>query len=260
MSTSRKILIALEELMYLILFSLAVSTVNGHSYFWEASQARILVVACVSAMVGLFATTVVEKALKVRFSILVDLLIAMDLFLSIVLGEASHVYYLVNGYDKILHFFGTLQLAVLGYSLAKFFLRETNSGSHQLLFSLIFGFFFAIGTEAIWELYEFTVDSLCGTNMQKYIPDEFYSAIGSDRSLEADSSAVAAFYSSPEGYRYALMDTMYDILADIGGGTLGILLCAWVFRFRPSLQDKIIYRPKPGVILEKKIRTKDVKK
>lgn len=243
MTSGKKALYIIEEITYFTLLIFAVTTYCGATSYWSHAQSKIVMVASCSAIVGILCVPIVEKILKIKFSIFVDICIAVDLILSIILGEASNVYYRVQNYDKFLHFMGTLQFAVLGYSLSKFFLRETNKGSHQLFFSLMFGFFFAVAIEAMWEVYEFSFDSLCGTNMQKYIPDEFISCVDEKGNYTCSDEEIAAFYATKEGHQFAVMDTMYDIICDTCGSLTGILICGLIFKFKPSLQDEIIYRP-----------------
>ncbi len=242
MTSGKKVLYIIEEITYFTLLIFAITTYCGATSYWNHDQSKIVMVASCSAIVGILCVPLVEHILKINFSIFVDICIAVDLILSIILGEASNVYYRVQNYDKFLHFLGTLQFAVLGYSLSKFFLRETNKGSHQLFFSLMFGFFFAVAIEAMWEVYEFSFDSLCGTNMQKYIPDEFISCVDEKGNYTCSDEEIAAFYATKEGHHFAIMDTMYDIICDTCGSLTGIIICGLIFKFKPSLQDEIIYR------------------
>jgi hypothetical protein len=242
MQASRKILYLIEELTYITLLVFAVTTYCGATAFWSQSQSKIIMIASVSCMFGIFAPWLVEKQMNIRFSFMVDVMVALAMMFSVILGEACQFYYRISNYDKVLHFFATVMFSALGYSFAKFFLRETNNGTHQLLFSLLFGFFFAVAVEAIWEIYEFTFDSLAGTNMQKYIPDEFLSCIDENGNYTWSDDKIAAFYATQEGHQFAVRDTMFDIICDTCGGLTGILGCLLVFKFRPDLQDKMIYR------------------
>ena len=80
-------------------------------------------------------------------------------------------------------------------------------------------------------------------------PEEAYELLDEDGNLTLSMEEIANFYRTFEGYHYALDDTMYDILADVGGGLFGCLSCAVVFHFYPQLQDKIIYRPVENEVL-----------
>ena len=60
------------------------------------------------------------------------------------------------------------------------------------VFIAVFAFCFALAMGAVWEIYEFTMDSVFGTNMQKYMLDNGTALIG----------------------QAALQDTMKDIIVD----------------------------------------------
>ena len=63
------------------------------------------------------------------------------------------------------------------------------------VFIAVFAFCFALALGAVWEIYEFTMDSVFGTNMQKYMLDNGTALIG----------------------QAALQDTMKDIIVDAIG-------------------------------------------
>lgn len=238
----RFVIVCLEEIIFITLTALAISTIAGANTFWEPQQARTIIIGAVSGMVGVWGTSIVEKLLKVRIGLAVDVFIAVDLLLSVVMGEACEVFLKIQGYDKFLHAFGTLQLALVGYVLSKYILKKTNKGgSHHLLFAIIFGFFFALGVQMLWELYEFSFDMIAGTNMQKYIPDEFMNSINqSNLDINATQQEIAEFYQSFNGYHYAVEDTMWDIVADIIGASAGVAGAAVVFHYFPKLQDSLL--------------------
>jgi len=242
MTSYRKVLYTIEELAFFTLLIFAICSACGTATFWSVSQSRIIIIATVSGMIGVFSPLLVERILKINLSFFADVLIAIDLTLGIILGEACQCYYHIPNYDKLMHFFGTFQFAILGFSVSKFYLQETNNGKHQVLFSLIFGFFFAVAVEAMWEIYEYSFDCLCGTDMQKCIPDSYKDLIDSNGFLIASKESIAEFYSSPEGYRYAVADTMNDIIVDTVGSLTGTFLCFLIYKLKPDNTFQIISR------------------
>lgn len=89
----------------------------------------------------------------------------------------------------------------------------------------------------MWEIYEFGVDSLFGINMQKYIPLDFYDALFENETIGMSVEEIASFYSTPEGYRYALMDTMGDILIDVGGAVVGTIASYYLFKSSRAIRQ-----------------------
>ena len=167
----------------------------------------------------MWGTSIVERIFKIKLGFAVDVFIAVDLILSVVLGESLGVFVKIYGYDKFLHFIGTLQIALVGYILSKYLLKKTNKGgSHHLAYAIAFGFFFALGVQMIWELYEFTFDMLSTTAMQKYLPDQFMNYVDPiTGELLVSDEQIAEFYKQFAGYHYAVEDTMWDVVADICG-------------------------------------------
>jgi len=135
---------------------------------------------------------------RVRLDIPNVMMIAYALFLycAIYLGEIRNFYYTVAHWDTVLHMFSGVALGTLGFSIVSLL-----SKSEYITFSLgpafvaIFAFCFALALGSIWEISEFTVDSLLHTNSQKY-------------ALETGEDLVG---------QAALVDTMKDLIVDAIG-------------------------------------------
>lgn len=247
---ARIILYSIEEALFGTILILALLTISGIANVWDMAEAKLMVVATLTAMCLLPLVPLVEKILKVDFSIIVDIFICVDVCLSVLLGEAFNFYYDVPNWDKILHFFGTAQIAFLGFLLATFFLRKTNTGTHQLLFAAIFGFFFAIAIESLWEVYEFTMDTLTGSNMQKYMPESFLQYIDENGNWIGDEATLIEFYSSQAGRQYAVHDTMWDIIVDSLGSAAGISVALLITYQKPEWATRFLMSHQEAIALE----------
>lgn len=250
MTTLRKILIPAQALIYGIIFVFALLACFEKGPYveqWDESQARIICVGAITAILGSFAPLLVEKLLKVKLTGLIDIILAVDLFLSIVMGECFRCYRIIPNYDKFLYAIGTAQISLAGYAISRFFLAKTNKGTHQTLMCLIFAFFFGIAVQAIWELYEFTVDCVAGTDMQKYIPDYFEGCRDPETwELTCSDEEIAAYYKTAEGYHFAVMDTMFDFVADVIGSLVGSVGCALLFHYKPDMATSFIQTQSPN--------------
>jgi len=113
-------------------------------------------------------------------------------FASLFLGEVHDYYARFWWWDIALHSCSGALLGIIGFLLV-YLLNETkNIGVNMKAgFVAFFAFLFAIGVGALWEIFEFTMDSLFGLTMQKPMLDD------------------------PSG----LTDTMWDLIVD----TLGAL-------------------------------------
>lgn len=128
-----------------------------------------------------------------------QILIILFIFASLFLGEIHDYYARFWWWDILLHASSGFLLGILGFLLV-YVLNESREVSVHMTahFVAIFAFFFAVGMGALWEIFEFAMDSLFGFNMQKPMLDD------------------------PSG----LTDTMWDLIVD----TLGAF-CISVFGY-----------------------------
>lgn len=139
------------------------------------------------------------------------------LFCSIYLGDVQDFYYIIPHWDTILHCFSGVMLGALGFSLVKI-LNDSERVNIVMSagFICLFAFCFALACGAVWEIYEFTADSVFGLNMQSHRLEDGTQLIG----LEAVS------------------DTMYDLIIDSIGALITVVI-GW-----GSMKGKEYYRKK----------------
>jgi uncharacterized membrane protein YjdF len=124
-----------------------------------------------------------------------QLLAIAFIFASLFLGEVGGFYTRFWWWDIVLHTGSGFLLGIIGFLLVHV-LNETEKIGVYLKpgFVAFFAFLFSVGTGALWEIFEFGMDSLVGMNMQK--------------GMLGDESG--------------LTDTMFDLMVD----TLGALVIA----------------------------------
>lgn len=140
-----------------------------------------------------FAPLFLEKKFRVFIPPEVVLLSIAFVFASLFLGEVRGYYEIYWWWDIALHTGSGFLLGVIGFLLV-YLLNETEEiGVHMKPgFVAFFAFLFAVGIGALWEIFEFAMDSFFGMNMQKEMLGD------------------------PSG----LTDTMWDLIVD----TLGALI------------------------------------
>ncbi|MCL1916902.1 MAG: hypothetical protein FWG14_01095 [Peptococcaceae bacterium] len=144
---------------------------------------------------------------KVNLNIPTIMMIAYAGFLycAIYLGEVRNFYYNVPHWDTILHTFSGVALGALGFSIVSL-LNKSESVAFSLspIFVAIFAFCFALALGTLWEMYEFIVDSILNTNMQKYALESGEPLIGqealADTMKDLIVDAIGAFIISVIGY------------------------------------------------------------
>lgn len=145
----------------------------------------------------------VEERFKLHIPSYMIIPFVIFLYCAIFLGEVRSFYYRVKNWDTFLHFFSAGMLATLAYSIVSMF-NQSDSVPVNLSpgFLALFAFCFAVTCGAVWEIYEFTGDSLLGMNMQKWRLEDGTPLIG----------------------QAALADTMKDIITDVVGAGIVSLL------------------------------------
>lgn len=156
----------------------------------------LMLIQCLLGVVAIFLPSMLEKKLKFEIPSSMEILYVIFLYCAIFLGEVRNFYYLVPHWDTILHTFSGAMLGALGFSVVS--LMNQHKKWHLNLspsFVAFFALCFAITLGVVWEIYEFTFDGILGLNMQKFALENGTQLIG----------------------RYALMDTMKDLIVDAFG-------------------------------------------
>lgn len=87
------------------------------------------------------------------------------IFLSMYLASVLDFYSITN-YDKFLHLLSGAIIAIIGYVLFLYLTNEKARKEIHPLISVIFVILFATSAAAVWEIWEFTTDSLFGLKAQ----------------------------------------------------------------------------------------------
>ncbi len=159
--------------------------------FWEQRWFTAVVT------IGIIGVTLFPVVLARRFRVYIppqfQLLAIAFVFASLFLGEVRGYYTRFWWWDIALHTTSGFLLGIIGFLLVHL-LNETEEVEVHMNpgFVAFFAFLFAIGIGALWEIFEFSMDSFFGTDMQK--------------TMLGDSSG--------------LTDTMMDLIVD----TLGALV------------------------------------
>lgn len=85
---------------------------------------------------------------------------------SLIVGETIGIYRSVGFYDIIIHVIGGYLIALFGI-----YLINTLKKDNTPFFTALFVFSFTQASAVIWELFEYGVDSMFGSNMQSYFDD-----------------------------------------------------------------------------------------
>lgn len=162
--------------------------------FLLASGVVILIFSALPAIVG--------RRLRITLPVEVDFVITVFLFLHFILGEAENYYIRFWWFDLMLHVSSGLTIGLVGFIIIYFFLFTHRIEMNPSLV-VTFSVSFSLATGALWEIFEFSMDTTFGFNMQKS----------------------------------GIVDTMTDLIVDFLGACLvGI----WAYRYLTMDEDGII--------------------
>lgn len=144
-----------------------------------------------------FIPSIIEKKLKYEIPDVMEVAYILFCAANNILGEIGNFYATVSWWDDMLHTMSGVLIAIVGFSLIKILNKNVKSFSASPLFTAIFVVCLAMTIGAIWEIFEFSVDSLVGSNMQRYrdsITQEPF--VGQQALVDTMSDLIEAFLGS----------------------------------------------------------------
>jgi len=202
-------------LLFSLILSIAFSAIRmvmapsqvpeGMEHVKVKSDYLLMLIQCTLGLCVMMLPTIIERKWQLGITNAIYVLYYIFLYCAVFLGEVLEFYYLIPHWDTILHFFSGAMLGALGFILVDILNRnEKVRVSLSPLFVAMFAFCFALAAGAVWEIYEFTGDSLLGLNMQKCLTEHGEALMGYE----------------------ALKDTMKDIVVD-AAAALGVAVLGY---------------------------------
>jgi len=164
----------------------------------------------ISTLILTFLPAIFRRNFKVFIPIEFDFVIIVFVFTSIFLGEVQGYYTHLWWWDVVMHTSSGILLGIAAFVLI-YILNEEEKIHIDMKpgFIALFAFAFAVASGAVWEIFEYTLDSTIGTNMQ---------ASG-------------------------LVDTMWDLIVDCLGAILISVLGYFYIRRNDSLLfERFVHR------------------
>ena len=148
---------------------------------------------CSLGIVGMILPSLAKRYLHFRIPDGVTAIYFAFIYCAIFLGEVLEFYYVVPFWDSALHAASSAMLTVVGASIAiRLCADNATRGQTNPILICLFAIGFAITVGVLWEIYEFSFDTILGLNMQKF------------RTFDGDMLVGKA----------ALFDTMKDLVVD----------------------------------------------
>lgn len=154
---------------------------------------------CGAAVLITLVAELLARRLRVYIPAQFQLIAVAMAFAALFLGEARDFYTRFWWWDSALHLAAGLILGIVGFLLVHILNEMEDVGVYMKPgFVALFAFMFALGTGALWEIFEFFMDQVFGTNLQKPM---FNDPSGlSDSMLDLVVDAVGALIMCTYGY------------------------------------------------------------
>ncbi len=170
--------------LYLIL-RIIVVVILIRSIFEDRYEYALL---CALVLVLLYLPDFLERKLQISIPSVLEAVILCFIFAAEILGEIEAYYVKVPYWDTMLHTIWGFLAAGIGFALADILNRSNASRLHLTpIYMAITAFCFSMTIGALWELFEYGVDTFIGFDMQK---DTIVTAINSV-TLDPNNSNVA---------------------------------------------------------------------
>ena len=182
---------------------------------------------CILTLILFIMPSVVQATFKVEFPTLLEIIILLFIFAAEILGEISAFYIKFPYWDTILHTLNGFLCGAIGFSLV-----EIINGNKKLRFELsplfmaVVAFCFSMTIGVIWEIFEFSMDTLYHLDMQKDTVIHSINTVSLDPIRDNNCVAITGIeevvVNGQElglgGYLdIGLFDTMYDLIVNFIG-------------------------------------------
>lgn len=187
---------------WFIVFVVVVMSLDMVLILREGNWLNAFLVTVIMAII--LAPVVLGERLPVRVPAELQLVALAFVFAALFLGEIRSYYERFWWWDIALHTTSGLLLGIFGFLLVYVLNESRNIDLHMRpRFVALFAFLFAVAVGALWEIFEFTMDSFFGLQMQKPM-------LGDDSGLT---------------------DTMWDLIVDTAGA-IAISVLGWWYMHR----------------------------
>ncbi len=190
------------------------------------SRTSFILINCILTLGATILPSLLEHQLKVEIPSLMEIIFIVFTFLALILGEIANFYAKFDWWDDMLHGSSGILITSLGFIVLNTLNKSDKIASKMNpLFVCIFAFCFSVCIGAIWEIIEWTIDGIAGTNMQRF----------------SDNYTRVLF----EG-RDALRDTMGDIILETCTSFVVAVIGYIDLRCRKQFVPNLVLESKPS--------------
>lgn len=121
---------------------------------------------CFSIIPVMFVPYLLEKIVHLKFTNQMATIYYIYIFFAHFLGSILNFYYLMPGYDKIMHFLSGMLSAFIAFILL---IHRKHYKKRDYFFTILFVIAITLSIASLWEFYEFTFDNLFDKDAQNVV-------------------------------------------------------------------------------------------
>ena len=188
------------------------------------------IILCLITLILFMLPSILCRKFKIDFPDTLEIIIYIFIFCSEVLGEIDKLYIHIDHFDTIMHTINGILMSGIALSLINILNNEESINfSLKPIYATFFAFCFSMTTGVVWEVFEFSIDTLMNKDMQK---DTIISEISSVKFDDKESKAKRVEIKTLEvnnidymakygGYiDIGLIDTMKDLIVNLIGALI----------------------------------------
>ena len=182
-----------------------------------------------------------EALLRFRVGIPLAVCCALFAFFGNTVSNVWRMYDIFPDWDRVLHSLSGVLFAAVGLGLASLFLRDQAEGSRKVFAAVLFALFFSLTVGYLWEIFEFTMDTI-------------------DPALNSQSWADDILAANPDGTYLvssrrgsAIVDTMLDMILHLAGSLVLLIPLTVLFVKKPVSMRAFAFTPVPRKTLGKDV-------
>lgn len=211
----------------------------------------------------------VDRTLNIKIPALLEGIVIVFIFCAEILGELGSFYTKIPWWDTVLHTVNGFLMAAIGFTMIDLLNNSPRFHFHlSPIFVAFVAFCFSMTVGVVWEFFEFGMDMVAHTDMQKdYYIEEFSSVklhpegLNDPVHIENIQDTMIRYQKDGENKEYVIqdgyldvgiMDTMKDLIVNCIGAIVFSIVgyCYIIGRNRSNLAQKLIPQLKTQAEIE----------
>lgn len=184
-------------------------------------------------LLGISAVFAAEFVFRFRAPLPVEICVSAFAFSANVLGNVYDLYGMIDVWDWILHACSGVVFSAAGIGLALALLRNQPAGTRKTISALLFALLITLALGYLWELFEFTVDTVSPTSSAQEWADGVIAELPDGTFIVSNKRGTA------------LVDTMMDMFLMLCGSLVFLIPMTALFFKKPAAMSAFDFRPLP---------------